>query len=151
MTNSTYTGNAGLQGALRTEHQSVATPLVLIVEDHADTRSLLHYLLEQWGYRVIESENGEDAVVQAITLAPDLILMDASLPLADGFSATRQIRERDQLRTVPVVFLSGHTRPGDREAAFAAGCNDYLVKPVDMRELDRVLEKRLKAQERPAH
>jgi len=150
MTNATYTGDAGLQGALRTEHQSVATPLVLIVEDHADTRFLLHYLLEQWGYRVIEAENGEDAVVQAITFAPDLILMDASLPRADGFSATRRIRERDELRTVPVVFLSGHILPGDREAAFAAGCNDYLVKPVDMRELDRVLEKRLK-QERCAH
>jgi CheY-like chemotaxis protein len=76
--------------------------------------------------------------------------MDASLPRADGLCATRRIRERDQLRTIPIVFVSGYARPGDRDAAFAAGCNDYLVKPLDMHELDHVLEKRLK-QWRCAH
>jgi CheY-like chemotaxis protein len=148
MTNTTYTGDAGLQGTTRGETPPAAKRLVLIVEDHADTRFLLRYLLEEWGYQVIEAEDGEDAILQAAAFAPDLILMDASLPRADGFNATRRIRKLDQIHTVPIVFLSGHVYPADRAAAFAAGCDDYLVKPLDIDQLNIVLEKRLKPQDR---
>lgn len=143
-----YTGDVGSQAISRTEHPCAVSPLVLIVEDHEDTRFLLRCLLEMRGYRVIEAKDGEDAVRQAVTLTPDLVLMDWSLPRMDGLSATRRIHERDELQVVPVVFLSGHVYPADREAAFAAGCCDYLVKPLDTKQLDRILEKRLKPQER---
>lgn len=150
MTNIAYTGDAGARGIYRAGHPSAAGPLVLIVEDHEDTRFLLRRLLEMRGYRVAEAADGEDAVQQATALAPDLIVMDGSLPRMDGCGATRRIRERDELQVVPVVFLSGHAHPADREAAFAAGCCDYLVKPLDTKQLDRILEKRLKPHEVPA-
>lgn len=150
MKNFAYTGDAGSQAISRARRLSAVSPLVLIVEDHEDTRFLLRYLLEMRGYRVIEAKDGEDAVRQAVTLTPDLVLMDRSLPRMDGLSATRRIHEREELQVVPVVFLSGHAHPADREAAFAAGCCDYLVKPLDTKQLDRILEKRLKPHEVPA-
>lgn len=106
-------------------------PLVLIVEDHADSRFMLHYMLEMWKYRVIEAENGAEAVTAAKSFRPDLILMDVSLPDTDGFAVARRIRA--ELGEVPVVFLSGYSRNsfGDQTAEFA----DYFVKPIGADEL----------------
>ena len=140
----------GSQGVACAGHPH-ASPLVLVAEDHEDTRLLLRYVLERRGYRVVEAEDGEEAVRQAAALAPDLILMDVGLPRTDGPSATRRIRGRDESHVIPVVFLTGRAYPADREAAFAAGCDDYLVKPVDIDQLDCVLEKHLKPQEGRAH
>ena len=117
---------------------------VLVVEDHEDTRSLLRAILEmRGGISVLEAENGEMAVALAKNVRVDLILMDADLPLLDGYAATRRIRELTPAREIPIVFISGHAQPAAETEAFAAGCNDYLVKPFGLGELGSVLERYL--------
>jgi CheY-like chemotaxis protein len=116
---------------------------VLVVEDHDDTRFMLQYLLEQKGCRVSLAADGEDAVRQAEGERPDLILMDATLPRLDGLSATRRIRATPALKDVPVVFLSGHAEAPFRDAALATGGNDFLIKPFEMSQLAKVLERHL--------
>jgi CheY-like chemotaxis protein len=118
-------------------------PLVLVAEDHDDTRFLLMYLLETWGYRVTMATDGEAAVGIAEQTRPDLILMDASLPRLDGLAATRRIRELIALHDVPIVFLSGHAEASFRAMALETGGNDYLIKPFDLDQLGRVLERHL--------
>lgn len=121
---------------------------VLVVEDHADTRYLLRTVLEQrGGISVMEAENGEMAVALAKNVRVDLILMDSDLPVLNGYAATRRIRELTPTREVPIVFMSGHAQPEAEAQAFAAGCNDYLVKPFALDELGSVLERYL-AQEK---
>ena len=117
---------------------------VLVVDDHEDTRFMLRVILERrGGLSVIEAENGEMAVALAVNVHVDLILMDADLPLLDGYAATRRIRELIPTREVPIVFISGHAQPAAEAKAFAAGCNDYLVKPFGLVELNGVLERHL--------
>lgn len=118
-------------------------PLALIVEDHEDTRFLLRTILEMRGVRIVEADNGEAAIALAESLRPDLILMDGTLPLLDGFAATRRIRGLASASDVPIVFLSGHAQPASEARAFAAGCTDYLVKPFAVGELERRLERHL--------
>jgi CheY-like chemotaxis protein len=97
--------------------------------------------LEVRGYDVIEAADGEETVRTAESLRPDLILMDGSLPRMSGVDATRQIRESDHMRHVPIVFISGHTGAAFLALAREAGCNEYLVKPFDLAQLEDVLEK----------
>lgn len=118
-------------------------PLVLVVEDHDDTRFMLRTILEMRGLRVAEARDGKEAVHATEELRPDLILMDGSLPLMDGLAAARRIREREDGYRVPLVFVSGHAAPASQVEAFAAGCDDYLVKPFDFDSLDRVLKRHL--------
>jgi len=113
---------------------------VLVVEDHDDTRFMLKYLLESRGCRVALAEDGETAVRVAEQTHPDLILMDAGLPRVDGLAATRRIRKTPALACVPVVFLSGHAEAPFRAAALETGCDDYLIKPFEIDQLERVLE-----------
>ena len=131
-------------GAYTAQRAPVSTrPLALIVEDHEDTRFLLRTILEMRGVRIIEADNGEAAIALAESLQPDLILMDGTLPLLDGFAATRRIRQLTSGLDVPIVFLSGHAQPASEARAFAAGCTDYLVKPFALGELGGVLERHL--------
>jgi CheY-like chemotaxis protein len=118
-------------------------PLVLVVEDHDDTRFMLEYLLEMRGCRVAVAADGEEAVHTAETEHPDLILMDAVLPLLDGLTAARRIRESPALRRVPIVFLSGQAHPSFRAVALATGGNDLIVKPFGLDQFERVLERHL--------
>lgn len=118
-------------------------PLVLVVEDHDDTRFMLEYLLGMRGYRVAVALDGEMAVHVAESQHPDLILMDATLPRLDGLAATRRIRELAVLHDVPIVFLSGHAQASFRNAALETGGNDFLVKPFELDQLERVLERHL--------
>lgn len=118
-------------------------PLVLVVEDHEDTRFMLIYLLEVWGYRVSVAADGEAAVQAAEQEHPDLILMDTSLPRLDGLAATRRIRAAPALHAVPIIFLSGHAHPASRAAALATGGNDYLIKPFALSELEQLLDTHL--------
>jgi CheY-like chemotaxis protein len=109
----------------------------MVVEDSADVRMMMKILLEMDGYHVIEAADGLRAVELAIRERPALIMMDLQLPLLDGLAATGRIREH--LQDVQVVALSGHATPEHRLAALAAGCTDYLVKPLDFKHLDRIL------------
>ncbi len=136
-------GKAQDRGHAETTFTGPPRPLVLVVEDHEDTRFLLRYLLTSRGFDVAEAENGEDAVDMAERLRPGLILMDGSLPRLDGFSATRRMRELAALRGVPIVFLSGHAEPAAQLRARDAGCDDYLIKPLDIDRLDGVLARHL--------
>jgi DNA-binding response OmpR family regulator len=118
-------------------------PLILIIEDHEDTRFLLRVLLERRGLRVVEAGDGEAGVRAAEEFRPDLILIDWSLPRLDGIATMRLIRERDSSCHAPIVFISGHATPESQKAAREAGCCEYLVKPLDFDQLDRVLRKHL--------
>jgi CheY-like chemotaxis protein len=118
-------------------------PLVLVVEDHDDTRFMLEYLLERQGCRVLTAADGEAAVSAAEQARPDLILMDASLPRLDGLAATRRIRATPALRDVPIVFLSGHAEAAFRSAALETGGDDFLLKPFELGQLEGLIERHL--------
>jgi len=114
---------------------------ILVVEDHEDTREMLKMILEMEKFTVFEALDGEEAYGSAVTNCPDLILMDLTLPVLDGLAATQQIRKHDRIRNTPIVFLTGRAEPERRLAAFAAGCNDFLVKPLDIDEVLRVVDR----------
>ena len=113
-------------------------PKILLVEDNEMNRDMLSRRLERRGFEVIVAIDGQQGVDRAIADRPDLILMDMSLPVLDGWQATRQIKTAGATRAIPIIGLSAHAMTGDREKAVAAGCDDYDVKPVD---LDRLLQK----------
>lgn len=114
---------------------------VLVVEDFEDNRFMMRRLLEMSGYRVVEAVNGQEAVEEALRVQPDLILMDLSLPLLDGLAATRRIREQQQLKNVPIVAVSAHDTADFHADALAAGCNEYVTKPIDFDELETLLQR----------
>jgi CheY-like chemotaxis protein len=114
---------------------------VLVVEDFADNRFMMRRLLEMSGYHVIEAVNGKEAVEMAERDRPDLILMDLSLPQLDGLDATRRIRELDGLERVPIVAVSAHDTSDFHADALAAGCNEYITKPIDFDQLEATLKK----------
>jgi CheY-like chemotaxis protein len=99
------------------------------------------------GCTVIEAADGEQAVRLAETASPDLILMDGTLPRLDGLGATRRIRQLHNGRNTPIVFISGSAEPNFRSIALAAGCDDFLLKPLNFELLGRVLEKHLGTQQ----
>ena len=111
-----------------------------MVEDFEDNRFMMRRLLEMSGYRVIEAVNGKQAVETAISEHPDLILMDLSLPMLDGLAATRRIREAEGLGRVPIVAVSAHDSADFHTEALAAGCNEYVTKPIDFDHLVRILD-----------
>ena len=120
---------------------TVAQPLVLVADDHEDTRLLFRTVLEVRGYSVIEAADGEETVRTAESARPDLILMDGSLPRLSGIDATRRIRRSAHIGHVPIVFISGHAGLSSLARAREAGCDEYLVKPFDLAQLENVLEK----------
>ncbi len=113
-------------------------PKILLVEDNEDNRDMLSRRLARKGYDVALAVDGGEGVSQAATLKPDLILMDMSLPVLDGWEATRRIKADPATQGIPVIALTAHAMSDDRDKAFAAGCDDYDTKPV---ELPRLLEK----------
>lgn len=115
----------------------------MVVEDFEDNRFMMRRLLESSGYHVLEAINGEEAVRIAELERPDLILMDLSLPLLDGLAATRRIREHEGLRQVPIIAVSAHDTADFHAEALAAGCNDYVTKPIDFDQLESLLHRLL--------
>ena len=104
-------------------------PLILVVDDYADAREMYAEYLQFCGFRVAEARNGNEALEQAFTLMPDLILMDLSLPGMDGWEATRQLKADARTRHIPVVALTGHALAGASEGARKAGCDSFVTKP----------------------
>jgi CheY-like chemotaxis protein len=125
----------GGQVAAKTSKQTV-----MVVEDFEDNRFMMRRLLEMSGYHVIEATNGEEAIEIALRELPAIILMDLSLPRVDGLAATRRMRQHDQLRQIPIVAVSAHDTMDFHAEALAAGCNDYVTKPIDFDELDTLLK-----------
>ena len=104
-------------------------PLILVVDDYEDAREMYAEYLRFCGFRVAEARNGNEALEQAFTLMPDLILMDLSLPGIDGWEATRQLKADERTRHIPVVALTGHALAGASEGAKKAGCDSFVTKP----------------------
>ncbi|NJL95531.1 MAG: response regulator [Anaerolineae bacterium] len=116
---------------------------ILVVEDNPDNRILITDVLTSLDYEVLVAVDGEEGVRKAVQEVPDLILMDLSLPQMDGWTATGHIKADANLHHIPIVALTAHAMVGDRERALQAGCDDYVSKPIDLRELARVLAKYL--------
>jgi CheY-like chemotaxis protein len=104
-------------------------PLILVVDDYEDAREMYAEYLRFCGFRVAEARNGNEALEQAFSLMPDLILMDLSLPGMDGWEATRQLKADPRTSRIPVVALTGHALAGASEGARKAGCDSFVTKP----------------------
>lgn len=112
---------------------------ILLVEDNEDNRDMLSRRLERKGFIVSLAVDGEDGINKAKAELPDLILMDMSLPVMDGWEATQALKKIPETTNIPVVALTAHAMSSDREKAMAAGCDDYDTKPVDfVRLLDKI-------------
>jgi CheY-like chemotaxis protein len=111
---------------------------LLLVEDNEMNRDMLSRRLLRRGYEIVMAVDGGQGVEMAGSELPDLILMDMSLPVIDGWEATRRIKAAEATRHIPVIGLTAHAMAGDREKAIEAGCDDYDTKPV---ELDRLIGK----------
>jgi CheY-like chemotaxis protein len=112
---------------------------ILVVDDFDDTRLLLRTWLERRGFRVVEAENGIQAINQAETESPDLIIMDMQMPQLDGLSATRRIRNLESMNSVPIVAVSAYGADQFREQALAAGCNEYVSTPFEPATLEGII------------
>jgi two-component system cell cycle response regulator DivK len=123
-------------------------PKILLVEDNELNRDMLSRRLERRGFHVLIAVDGAQGVAMAQSEAPDLVLMDMSLPVVDGWEATRRLKAAPETRAVPIIALTSHAMVGDRDKAIEAGCDDYDTKPI---ELPRLLEKidRLIAKDKP--
>jgi len=108
---------------------------ILLVEDDEMNWDMLSRRLRRKGYEVVIATDGKQGVDMALSEAPDLILMDLSLPVLDGWEATRQIKAATETRAVPVIALTAHAMDGDQAQALAAGCDDYDTKPIEFRRL----------------
>ena len=108
---------------------------ILIVEDNEMNRDMLSRRLARKGYEVQLAVDGGEGVARARASRPDLILMDMSLPVLDGWDATRQIKAAPETGAIPIIALTAHAMAGDREQALAAGCDDYDTKPIDLNRL----------------
>jgi CheY-like chemotaxis protein len=108
---------------------SELSPLILVVDDYQDAREMYAEYLQYSGFRVAEAKNGNEAVAQARSLRPDLILMDLSLPGMDGWEATRVLKADEDTKDIPIVALTGHALAGASEGARKAGCDSFVTKP----------------------
>jgi two-component system, cell cycle response regulator DivK len=114
---------------------------ILIAEDHQDNREMLTRRLERRGYEVHVAENGAEAVEKAKEVAPDLILMDISMPIMSGIEATKMLRQTPDCRDVKIVALTAHAMDSARQECMDAGCNEFATKPVDFAGLVALIEK----------
>ena len=113
---------------------------ILLVEDNEMNRDMLSRRLERRGHHLIMAEDGAVGVALAKSESPDIILMDMSLPVVDGWEATRQIKAAPETKGIPVIALTAHAMAGDEERALACGCNDYETKPVDLAKLLAIID-----------
>jgi two-component system, cell cycle response regulator DivK len=113
-------------------------PVVLLVDDYPDAREMYAEYLEFSGFDVVEAGNGQEALDRALDRTPDVILMDLSLPVMDGWEATRQLKSALETRGIPIIALTAHAMPSDEQKAREAGCDDFDTKPI---ELARLLDK----------
>ena len=123
---------------------------ILLVEDNELNRDMLSRRLARKGYEVVLAEDGAEGVAAATAERPDLVLMDMSLPVLDGWEATRRLKAGPATRAIPVIALTAHAMSTDREKAAEAGCDDYDTKPVELERLLGKIERLLRAASRHA-
>ena len=111
---------------------------ILLVEDNDMNRDMLSRRLQRRGYEVVIALDGQEGIAMAKSERPDLILMDISLPVIDGWEAAQRIKASSEIQNIPIIALTAHAMPGDREKCLDAGCDDYDTKPVNFQ---RLLEK----------
>src|SRR6266576_1281514 len=116
---------------------------IMVVDDYDDTRLMLRRVLERLGYSVLEASNGQEAVDTADREHPDLILMDLDLPILDGIAATQRIRKQPEMEKVPIVAVTAHPMSYTHVKAFAKACSEYMAKPIDTTELERLVTRYL--------
>jgi len=112
---------------------------VLIVEDNMDTYQLVRFILEKNGYETFLAMNGRDGVNATNKQKPDLIIMDLSMPEMDGWTATKIIKSEGKTSAIPLIALTAHALPGDRQRAMDAGCDEYITKPIDLEDFLEVI------------
>ena len=122
---------------------------ILLVEDNEMNRDMLSRRLQRKGYSVVTARDGEEGHALAVSEAPDLIVMDISLPVMDGWQVTRLLKGNEATRHIPVIALTAHAMVTDREKAFEAGCDDYDTKPVEFGRLSEKIEALLVARKLP--
>jgi len=115
-------------------------PKILLVEDNEMNRDMLSRRLERKGYSVVTAHDGEQGHSLACSEMPDLILMDVSLPLRDGWEVTRLLKNNESTQHIPIIALTAHAWVTDRDKAFEAGCDDYDIKPVEFGRLSEKIE-----------
>jgi two-component system cell cycle response regulator DivK len=120
---------------------------ILVVEDNPKNLKLVRDVLTFSGYEVIEASSGEDGVRLAEEACPDLILMDLQLPGIDGLELTRQLKADPETRDIKVIAVTAYAMKGDQDRAFAAGCDDYVTKPIDTRQLPETIARHLQDEE----
>ena len=108
---------------------------ILLVEDNEMNRDMLTRRLERKGYEVVIAVDGQAGIDMASSTSPDIILMDLSLPIIDGWEASRQIKADPATQSIPVIALTAHAMAGDEQKALQAGCDDYDTKPIDLKRL----------------
>ena len=113
---------------------------ILIVEDNMDTYELVHFILEKNGFETFLAVNGRDGVNAALKQRPSLIIMDMSMPEMDGWTATALIKKNEMTSSIPLIALTAHALPGDRQRAMDAGCDEYITKPMDLDELVEAIQ-----------
>jgi two-component system, cell cycle response regulator DivK len=116
------------------------TKKILIVEDNVNNRLMLHDLLTHHGYQVLEAENGEEGLELARKQQPDLILMDIQMPVMDGVTVAKLLKEQPATSHLKIIALTSFAMKGDREKLLAAGFNDYVAKPINTRQLPRIIQ-----------
>lgn len=121
---------------------------ILVVEDNPDNMYVLDHLLTRKGYLVVQAAHGEDALRQVQQQRPDLVLLDMQMPGMDGYAVVRALRQAPELAALPIIAVTANSMPGDREQTLAAGCTDYVAKPINPRELVQLVEHYLKGERR---
>ena len=124
----------------KSESPSVANSTVLLVDDDADTQYAVRYILEEVGYTVFISNDGNEAVQQAESIVPSLILMDMMMPGMDGYEATARLKQMTKLKDIPIVAMTAKAMKGDRQKVIEAGCDDYLAKPFLSKDILNIVE-----------
>jgi CheY-like chemotaxis protein len=136
----------------RTVPQTTDTQTIMLVEDYDAIRLILRGHLEKMGYRVLEASDGDQAIDLAMSECKNLrlILMDLNLPVTDGLTATRQIRAIKELCDVPIIACTARSSEEQKESALAAGCTDFVAKPLDKKTIESIIEQYLPNNKRPA-
>lgn len=115
--------------------RKTGTPIILVIEDYSDSRTLLSSLLRGKGYKVVEARDGREGLLQANRITPDLILLDLAMPEMDGVEATRLLRQRHTLSRTPIFAISAYATADVKDDAIAAGCAEVFAKPLDIESL----------------